>query len=1091
MATYLPNITDIFPEPVNYEPDFNFFDKMLQKKQALYDQGVARAKSSFDSVLNAPLSDKANIPLRDEYIKKAKEELKKISASDFSMPENVASAQSIFSPFWDDQFMLKDSALTKWYQAQAQKLTTWRDDNDPKTKEQYSGIAMMYLNNGLEKLQNAGRNPDTYSKIEKREAIPFTNIQKYLEEEATKQKLEVKWDEQSPDGGYLISTKNGERSKQKFKTWAESVIGNNFYEQFRVTGIVEKEQRFKNLRKSLPNLTDEQALDVMSKDVITELDQGYKKRQNSIDVERSEIMGILKSMPATMTEQQKNFVDKLNQDLITLEGKEKALNTDYKYFNQTDKNRITDALRADADSYFATLARQRLVDNWATGKASIENKEIKENSAFFSAQNLQMRKAEYNRNVSNDAWQKQKDIWDQNNKLTELNQKDWELRNPKPTGPGTTGTGKTKIVKDANGNDVVVPDLGEDVFSTGRYIGLGTTGDITATATTAAGVYNKRMTETYLSAHDMIFDTKGLLYVTKSGLNLTDAEIASISSALKNEVRANYDKNSPDYNFTSDQNRSVNKLTKALENSPAVQNAGIKLNGPTALRNAIIAYGQDYFNKRLELGKEGNDVPLNQNEFGAMMSYLTSVQNLDTYNSNEANRQELIKKVLKTNPDYKNITIDRNGEKDFINANDLANGDFKKLGGVLEKNNSVPISPITIPGLNINVQTKAKDLTALKLAEAYINGDLKINYFTSHGSPNAARSGGGPDQAQIVYDGETYSVPSNLVSVVSGILNKYGQSEEFAAKISKANEEVVPDLLFYRDRTGKLGTEWSYTFDKKKQEDKSFNILNEALSPANADYYGADGKPLDTETIAALKALLQNKEENVEKYIQGFTYKTLGIGGKQTISFNIGEISAETKQQIAGVNLDQLNQQEYSLVISPTATGPTLTSLPNSTGMYVYQNLLRGTPMKCDPVIAASGFDFTATPNTDGSVGANGEANTPTAVTVNLKYNVRENVTDPKTKQLTSVVKQKSQDIDIPLVGPNSKSPDEIINYLYEKYYELMVANRNTQQQYQQYLESPSNPSNAVNPTTGQPVADKPTTYDRDKYFRDNGIIIK
>jgi len=1069
MATYLPNITDIFPEPVNYEPDFNFFDKMLQKKQALYDQGVARAKSSYDSVLNAPLSDKANIPLRDQYIKQAKEELKKISASDFSMPENVASAQSIFSPFWDDQFMLKDSALTKWYQGQAQKLTTWRDDNDPKTKEQYSGIAMMYLNNGLEKLQNAGRNADAYSKIEKREAVPFTNIQKYLEDEATKQKLEVKWDEQSPDGGYLISSKNGERSKQKFKTWAESTIGNNFYEQFRVTGIVEKEQRIKNLRKSLPNLTDEQSVDVMSKDVITELDQGYKKRQNSIDVERSEIMGVLKSMPSTMTEQQKNFVDKLNQDLITLEGKEKGLNTDYKYFNQTDKNRITDALRVDPDSYFATLARQRLVDNWATGKSSIENKEIKENSAFFSAQNLQMRKAEFNRNASNDVWEKQKDVWAQNNKLTELAQKDWELKNPKPIGTGTTG--KTKTIKDASGNDVVVPDLGEDVFSTGRYIGLGTTGDITASATTAAEVYNKRMTETYLSAHDMIFDPKGLLYVTKSGLNLNDAEIASISSALKNEVRSIHDKNSPDYNFTAEQKAATDKLGKALQNNPAVQNAGIKkITGPGSLRNAIIAYGQDYFNKRLELGKEGNDVPLNQNEFGAMMSYLTSVQNLDTYNSNEANRQELLKKVLK-NPEYKNIVIDHNGQKDIVTANDISK-DMPTL----------ELQPYGDPN-----PTHILKLSKQDVAARYIKGEL-----------------GQTDQGDIFLDGKKYSLikTNNEEGIIYGprawndiynkqLTPKYGTSEEFAAKVTKANEDVVPDLLFYRDKTGKLGTEWSYTFDKKHQEDKSFNILNEALSPANADIYGADGKPVDPSTMAALRALLQNKEENVEKYIQGFTYKTLGVGGKQTISFNIGEISAETKQQIGGVNLDQLNQQQYSLVISSTATGPTLTSLPNSTGMYVYQNLLRGKPMKCDPVIAASGFDFTATPNTDGTVGANGEANPPTAVTVNLKYNVRENVTDPKTKQLTSVTKQKSQDIDIPLVGPNSKSPDEIINYLYEKYYELMVSNRNTQQQYQQYLESPSNPSNAVNPATGQPVADKPTTFDRDKYYRDNGIIIK
>lgn len=1063
MATYIPNITDIFPEPVNYEPDFNFFDKMLQRKQSLYDQGVARAKSSFDAVLNAPLSDKANIPLRDEYIKQAKEELKKISASDFSMPENVASAQNIFSPFWDDEFMLKDSALTKWYQGQAQKLSAWRNDNDPKTKEQYNGIAMMYLNNGLEKLQNAGRNPEAYSKIEKREAIPFTNIQKYLEDEATKQRLEVKWDEQSPDGAYLINTVNGERSKQKFKIWAESQIGNNFYDQFRVTGIVEKEQRIKNLRKSLPNITDEQAVDVMSKDVVTELDEGYSKRQNSINVEKSEIMGILKSMPSTLNEQQAAFVDKLNQDLLKLEGKQNALNTDYRYFNQKDKSRILESIKTDPDSYFATLAKQRLVDNWATGKASMESRDIKENTAWFSAQNIQMRRAEFNRNVTNDAWNKQKDIWDQANKTRELDQKQWELEHPNSTTTGST-TGKTKTIKDANGNDVVVPDEGEDAMSTGRYIGLGTTGDITASATTAAEVYAKRMTETYLSAHDMIFDPKGLLYVTKSGFNLTDAEIASVSSALKNEVRANYDPNSPDYNFTPEQRKSTDKLTKSLENSPAVQNAGIKkITGPATLRNAIIAYGQDYFNKRLELSKDGNDVPLNQNEFGAMMSYLTSVQNLDTYNANESNRQELLKKVLQT-PEYKSIVVDHNGQKEIVSANDIAK-DMPTL----------ELQPYGDPN-----PTHILKLSKQDVAARYIKGELSQT-----------------DLGDIFLDGKKYSLikTNNEEGVMAGprawndiynkqLTPKYGTSEEFAAKVKKANQDVIPDLLFYRDKTGRLGTEWSYTFDKKKQEDKAFNILNEALSPANADIYGADGKPVDPKTMEALRALLQNKEENIEKYIQGFTYKTLGVDGKQTISFNIGEISAETKQQITGVNLDELNKQQYNLVISPTATGPTLTSLPNSTGMYVYQNLLRGKPMTCDPIIAASGFNFTLTPNTDGSSGANGQINTPTVVTVNLKYNVRENITDPTTKQLKSVIKQKSQDVDIPLVGANSKSPDEIVNYLYELYYKTMVNNRNTQQQYQQYLESPSNTS-SVNPTTNAP-----TSFDRDKYYRDHGINI-
>ena len=1079
MATYIPNITDVFPEPVVYTPDFNFFDKMLQRKQSMYDQGVSQAKSAFNSVLNTPLSDKANIPLRDEYIKNAKESLKSISGSDFSLPENVQAAQNIFSPFWNDDLMLKDAGLTKWYQSQAQKLKSWRDDNDPKTKEQYNGIAMMYLNNGLEKLQGANRDASVYDKVEKREAIPFANIQGWLEEQAGKDpdKLKVVWDEQSPDGAYLISSINGERSKQKFTTWAQSRMGNNFNEQFRVTGIVEKEQRIKDLRKTMPNMTDEQALQTISQDVVNDLDQGYRKRKNDIDVEMANINGMLKAMPPVLDDNHKKLVDGLKDNLIQLNGRLSSLDEKYKYFNQTDKSKIAQAVLTNPDIYFGTLAEQRLVENWATGRASIESKTVKENTAFFSAQNIEMRKAEFNRNVKNDEWQKQKDIWDQQGK-------EWDRLHPK-----ATGTKTTTVTTDAFGNTVTTSATtdGEDPISTGRYIGLGTTGDITKSVLTADQVYKSRMKDLFVGAHNLIFDPKGLLYLAKAGLGLTDGDLSSVSSAFKNEVAANYDPNSPDYDFTADQKISSEKLKKALEADQSVKDAGIKITGPENMKNALIVYAHSYFNKRLELSKDGNDIPLNQNEFGAMMNYMTAVQNLDVYQANEANRQETLKKLLK-NPDYNSIAIDRNGEKELIDANYLANNEFKNLSGKLLLNTNVSLAPSAnaignlIGLVGVNVPTIAKDLTAKKLADAYINGDLKINYTSSQNSPGAQRAGGGPDQATIEYEDKTYTVPKELVPSISGILTKYGSSEQLFDKIKKANDLVVPDLLFYKDQTGRLGTEFSYTFDKKHQEDKAFNILNEALSPANGDIYGADGKPVDAETMGALRALIQNKEENAEKYLQGFTYKTLGVEGKPTISFNIGEISSETKQQIGNVNLDKLNQQQYSIAILPTATGPTLTSLPNNTGMYVYQNLLRGKPMHSDPIISASGFDFTLTPNTDGSTGAGGQVNTPTRVTLNLKYNIRENNTDPKTNQLTSTVKSKASDIDFDLAGPNSKSPDEIVNYLYQLYYQTMVQNRDNQQQYQKFLQSNPNGTNA----NGTPL-----TYDRDAYYRNNGIIIK
>ena len=97
MAQYLPYIPETLPEPALYKPDFNFYDKMLQRKQSLFEQGASKVKSAYSSVLNAQLSNKNNIPLRDQYIKDAQEKLVKLSSSDLSLMENVNAAEGIWA----------------------------------------------------------------------------------------------------------------------------------------------------------------------------------------------------------------------------------------------------------------------------------------------------------------------------------------------------------------------------------------------------------------------------------------------------------------------------------------------------------------------------------------------------------------------------------------------------------------------------------------------------------------------------------------------------------------------------------------------------------------------------------------------------------------------------------------------------------------------------------------------------------------------------------------------------------------------------------------------------------------------------------
>lgn len=1044
MAQYLPFIPDVLPEPVVYAPDFNFFDKMLQKKQLQYEQGVSKAKMAYQSVLNAPLSDKANIPLRDQYIKQAEDGLKQIAGSDLSLPENQQIAENLYAPFWQDDLMMQDTKLTKWYQSQAEKLNSWRTSSDAKIREQYNGITTQYLNNGLSALQNANRNADAYSKVEKREATPWTNIEGYLEKMANDQKLSVKYDD--PSGPYLVSTENGQRSQKKYATWAQSVIGNNFYEQFRVTGVVEKEQRIKDTKKLHPTWTDDQVMKFISEDVITELNDGFTKRNEEVDVELTKINSLISSLPATLSPDQQNTFKALADERAQLMAKKAGINEEYKNFDQPDKDKIKNAVLANADGYFGVLAKQRVINNWATGRASIESKTVKENTAWSHAQDLEMRRKEFELSVAKEKFNQANEIWKREHPEVKTN-------------PDGTKTKAPVEVRDAFGNIIPAPVTAEGVDQTtlGVYQGLGTTNIVEKDKSVAFDIFNNYQKDLYKGANSLMFDTKGLLLLAKLGLGLNQEEMTLVSSFWGKEMKSLEPDSKEDYKATKEEAAALKKLENKLLANDAVKSAGIKITGPGTFKNALITYAQDYYTQRLNMSKDGNDIPLTEDEFTALTSYTTATTMLATYNANEENRKAILDRNLKTNPDFKNLTVNRNGKVDLVSISDL----------------SKEMPELTF--ISSDGSGKSLKLSKYEVAKMFMQGDLMV------GSNGQAGK-------ELFINGEKYDVQSvngksnrlgwaqagDYDAAFANVEKKYGTSKDFATKIKSAYESVVPNLLYYQTLTGQMGQEFYYRFDEKTAGDKSTLLFNNALSAANATIYDKNGKQVDDETAEALRALLKNKEGNMEKYVQGFTYKTMGVNAKPTISFNIGEISAETKQTISNVALSKLNAGEYSLAIDES-TMTNLRTLPQNTGNYIYGQMLQGKKIVSDPMMSASGFDFTLVPD------VMGEGADPKSVHLTLNYRKRVNEKDQKTGQLTTKVKEIPVEVDFNLkAGENRKTPDEIVNYIYKLYYDVMIANRNTQQEYERAKEA----GIITDPNTGQPAK----IVTKDEMFKQLGI---
>lgn len=1012
MAQYLPYIPETIPEPALYKPDFNFFDRMLQRKQSMFEQGLSRVRSAYTSVLNAPLSNKHNIPLRDQYIKNAQEQLTKLSSSDLSLMENVNAAESIYAPFWQDKFIVQDAAMTKGYQAEMQKLMSWRDSPKLEEREKYNAISMMDLQNGLSVLQNADRTPEAFGAVEMRKAEPFTNIEAYLQKMATAEKLEVKYDD--PNGPYLIETKNGQRSQQKYATWAASRIGNNFQGQFDVTGRVENEERIKILKRNNPNLTDQEIKGIIAKDVVSELNQGYTKRTQEVDVEIARIDSLLGSIGQTGGPQHEQMFNKLVQERAELVAKKSAINEEYKYFDQ-GKDKVLDYVTNAPKQYFSVLAKQRLINNWATGTASIDQKLVKENTGFTAAQNIELRKAEHNLAVNNaafDQWYKQ---WS----------KQLDINNP------NKGTG---TIKDANGNDIPAPTV-PGVDESASLVYSGKSGiDITKTAATAYDFFDQNQKKEFNDSFNLIFDQRGILgFATKLGLD--QKEISLVATAFKKEVAGLG--TGVDYKFNAEEAKASEKLRKALLNSSAIKDAGIKdITGPGTMRNALIAYSGQYLSERSKVAADGSDIPLNNDEFEALMRYSTAISKLQSYNANEQNREKLFQEKIASNPDYKSIvTKGADGKSKLLTISDMA-ADMPTLqlrnkdGSGLLNLTKEEVAKLYMQGkLGPTSQT---ELNIKDLGNYYIES---VNNKKSDSSLFGLIGGDGTSLWNTIYKDK--------------IQPKYGEPGAISKKIQEANEKIVPDLLMYKNLMGRQGSLFALIPKGNKtmaNGDNAVLAIYQASQTGNSeDVYDKDGKKIENvEKINAIRTLLSS-EKNIEEYVSG-QYIPQGINGKRTVRVILNKVlSSETKGSIAGQNIAEIGDV-FNFVLKDDTAATYLDQLPNNSGYQIYQALTRGQEVKSDPILDAAGFSYTVTPNT---MGVDAE---PEYVTVDLKYKVRTNKKDPQTGQLVTGVEEKSYLHRINLKGSDAKSPDEIIGKLQSLYYENMMKNRSVQQEYQNYI---------------------------------------
>lgn len=206
MATFIPNVTDVFPGSSEYNPDWNRIERMLRLRQKMYDDGASKVKTLYDSIFNSPMLRASDIQRRDSYLKIISDNLNRVSATDLSVKANIDTANNLMLPITEDQNIIHDISYTKKGREQLSQAESLRTSNNADERKKYWDIGVKDINYQME---DYAKSSDSQALSMKSPTyVPQVDIQKIAEERFVKAGISVKQD--IVDGRYIWTKKNGD-----------------------------------------------------------------------------------------------------------------------------------------------------------------------------------------------------------------------------------------------------------------------------------------------------------------------------------------------------------------------------------------------------------------------------------------------------------------------------------------------------------------------------------------------------------------------------------------------------------------------------------------------------------------------------------------------------------------------------------------------------------------------------------------------------------------------------------------------------------------------------------------------------------------
>jgi hypothetical protein len=198
---------------------------VLQTKQTQYDSNYKALNKIYGQYFYADLTHEDNINRKEELMKNIDFNLKRVSGLDLSLEQNVTQATQVFKPFYEDQYLMKDMAFTKNYNAQKQRAMGLKNSQDEKMRAQYwdTGVRAMDYQRDEFKKSNIAETLD-FGNVS---YTNYVNVQDKALKIAKEADLSIESVDFSPDGRWIVKTKNGEQLYEPLSKLFEAQLGSD------------------------------------------------------------------------------------------------------------------------------------------------------------------------------------------------------------------------------------------------------------------------------------------------------------------------------------------------------------------------------------------------------------------------------------------------------------------------------------------------------------------------------------------------------------------------------------------------------------------------------------------------------------------------------------------------------------------------------------------------------------------------------------------------------------------------------------------------------------------------------------------------